>query len=61
MMSADEQMCLSELLAKNSEGRLAENERGQLDSLMKTYRMGRFRKAEAWKVAAERGLRAVVG
>jgi hypothetical protein len=61
MMSADEQARLSELLGRHGEGELAGAELGELDGLMQVYRTGLVRKAEAWKVAVERGLRAGLG
>lgn len=56
MMEADQQ-ALGELLAHQREGMLAEAERPTLDALMGTYRRGLARKAQALKVAVERGLR----
>jgi hypothetical protein len=57
MLSVDEQARLSELLGRHGEGELGEAEVGELDGLMQVYRTGLVRKAEAWKVAVERGLR----
>jgi hypothetical protein len=57
MLSADEQARLSELLGRHGEGELDGAEVGELDGLMQVYRTGLVRKAEAWKVAVERGLR----
>lgn len=48
---------LSELLDLNREGHLHQPERGRLDELMQVYRHGLLRKAQALKVAVERGLR----
>jgi hypothetical protein len=56
-MSADQQEELSGLLIDNREGKLSEAERGRLDELMQIYRRGLVRKAQALKVAVERGLR----
>jgi hypothetical protein len=56
MQDADQQM-LSELLARQREGLLGEAERPTLDALMGSYRRGLVRKAQALKVAVERGLR----
>lgn len=56
MQDADQHM-LSELLARQREGALGETERPTLDALMGTYRRGLVRKAQALKVAVERGLR----
>jgi hypothetical protein len=44
-------------LGQHSEGELDGAEMGELDELMQVYRMGLVRKAEAWKVAMERGFR----
>ena len=49
---------LSQLLVSNREGVLSEVERDRLEKLMRSYRHGLVRKAQAWKVAVERGLRA---
>jgi hypothetical protein len=57
MLSVDDQARLSELLGRHGEGELGEAEVGELDGLMQVYRTGLVRKAEAWKVAVERGLR----
>jgi hypothetical protein len=48
---------LSDLLARNREGQLDEAARRRLDELMHSYRAGLVRKAQAMKVAVERGLR----
>lgn len=48
---------LSELLARNREDQLSASERRRLDELMQIYRAGLVRKAQALKVAVERGLR----
>ena len=48
---------LSDLLVGNREGRLDEAARRRLDDLMQLYRAGLVRKAQALKVAVERGLR----
>ncbi len=48
---------LSELLAANREGMLSQTRQAHLDQLMQYYRRGLVRKAQAWKVAVERGLR----
>ncbi|MFN8483272.1 MAG: hypothetical protein U0768_09555 [Anaerolineae bacterium] len=52
-----EQAELSELLVGAREGAVTDGERGRLDELMDRYRRGLVRKAQAWKVAVERGLR----
>lgn len=49
---------LSLLLQKNREGQLDEIKRNRLDEIMKTYREGMIRKAQAWNVAVARGLKA---
>ena len=51
------QETLSDLLERNQEGELDDAERRQLDDLIRTYRAGRVRKAQALKVAVSRGLR----
>ena len=48
---------LSELLERNREGALLAGDRGRLDELMRSYRAGLVRKAQALKVAVSRGLR----
>jgi len=48
---------LRRLLARNREGALSSAEIGQLDTLMQTYRRGLVRKAQAFNVAVQRGLR----
>jgi hypothetical protein len=48
---------LAELLDLNREGQLDEVGRQRLDALMQLYRAGLVRKAQALKVAFERGLR----
>lgn len=57
-LDSEQQTRLDDLLARNREGQLEESERQQLDELMQTYRRGLVRKARAWKVAVERGLKA---
>ncbi len=56
-MDAEQQEELSDLLARNRESLLNDEERVRLDELMKIYRRGLVRKAQALKVAVERGLR----
>ena len=51
---------LSCLPAGNREGQLDDTDRTRLDALMQTYRRELVRKAQAWKVAVARGLRAVL-
>jgi hypothetical protein len=55
-MDDAQQAELSELLARQREGVLTETERAQLDNLMRIYRNGMVRKAQALKVAVDRGL-----
>lgn len=47
---------LSDLLAKNREGLLTQQTQKRLDELMQIYRSGLVRKAQALRVAVERGL-----
>lgn len=47
---------LSRLLAQQREGMLAPRERERLELLMRVYRRGLIRKAQALQVAVERGL-----
>ena len=54
-MTSDEQATLNDLLARNREGRLDDAARVRLDELMGVYRRGLVRKAQALKVAVERG------
>lgn len=56
-MEPEQQAALSNLLAGNREGQLDNEEANQLDELMQVYRCGLLRKAQALKVAVERGLR----
>jgi hypothetical protein len=60
-MPDEQQAELSDLLAGNRENILSENQRMKLDELMQIYRHGLVRKAEALKVAVERGLRPPLG
>lgn len=48
---------LSDLLALNRENQLSSEKRKRLDELMRLYGQGMIRKAEALKVAVQRGLR----
>lgn len=57
-MPARQQEELSELLARNREGQLSRQDHARLDELMQVYRQGFVRKAQALKVAVERGLMA---
>lgn len=60
-MDEDQQAVLSELLARQGEGALDDSARPQLDELLRTYRRGLVRKAEAMRVAVARGLIAPLG
>ena len=55
-MPEDQQEELSQLLSLNSEKKLARTAQTRLDALMGIYRRGLVRKAQAFKVAVERGL-----
>ncbi len=56
-LDAPHQDDLSDLLERNQEGALDGVERRRLHDLMRTYRAGLVRKAQALKVAVNRGLR----
>jgi hypothetical protein len=56
MAPADEEQ-LGDLLDRNREGELTPEERGRLDELMRAYRAGLVRKAQAIQIAVQRGLR----
>ncbi len=60
-MPEQEQTQMSLLLGKQRESTLQPGELEQLDGLLQIYRRGMVRKAEALKVAVERGLRARLG
>ena len=55
-LSEEQQGELSDLLARNRETQLQDQERENLERLMNLYRKGMVRKAEALKVAVQRGL-----
>jgi hypothetical protein len=55
-LSENDQAELSALLAHQREGALSDDERGRLDTLMRSYRHEMVRKAQALKVAVDRGL-----
>jgi hypothetical protein len=59
-LTDEDQEEISILLARNSEGQLDDTNRTRLDALMQTYRREPVRKAQAWKVAVARGLRAIL-
>jgi hypothetical protein len=52
---------MSFLLGKQRESELQLGELEKLDGLLRVYRRGMVRKAEAWKVTVDRGLRARLG
>jgi polyphosphate kinase len=52
----EQQSELSELLSRNSENSLGEQDRRRLDELMRVYEHGLLRKAQALRVAVQRGL-----
>jgi hypothetical protein len=56
-LSAEQQTALSELLARNQENELDAEGRRKLDELMRLYEHGLLRKAQALRVAVQRGLR----
>jgi hypothetical protein len=55
-MSTEQQAELRSLLEQQREGTLDSATRSRLDVLMRAYRQGMVRKAQALKVAVERGL-----
>lgn len=55
-LAPQQQERLSDLLAAQRENELSEAERVELEALLQTYRQGMVRKAEAMKIAVERGL-----
>ncbi|MFL5801343.1 MAG: hypothetical protein ACJ8CR_06335 [Roseiflexaceae bacterium] len=55
-MDDAQQAELSDLLARQREGQLPDTARGRLDTLMGIYRRGMARKAQALKIAVDRGL-----
>ena len=57
-MTVAQQSLLSDLLARSREGILDTEGRRQLDTLMHIYEHGLLRKAQALRVAVQRGLRA---
>lgn len=60
-MSAQQQHELSELLARQREGQLDSDTRHRLEDLVSIYRRGMVRKAQALKVAVDRGLQPPLG
>lgn len=53
----DQQEELSVLLEQNREGQLGHAAEERLDKLMRLYRRGLVRKAQAWEAAVARGLK----
>jgi hypothetical protein len=56
-LSPEQQAALDTLLVQNREGMLDDGGRRQLDELMHVYEQGLLRKAQALRVAVQRGLR----
>lgn len=56
-LAPDQQERLSELLTAQQEQTMSPSEQIELAELMQQYRQGMLRKAEALKIAVERGLR----
>jgi len=56
-LPAEQQETLSSLLARNQDDALTAEERRQLDALIRLYEQGLLRKAQALRVAVQRGLR----
>lgn len=56
-MKAEQQEELGDLLARHREGVLSQAGQDRLDELLRIYRRGLVRKAQAWKTAVARGLR----
>jgi hypothetical protein len=56
-LTPEQQATLSRLLAQNREEQLNAEDRRQLDTLMRLYEQGLLRKAQALRVAVQRGLR----
>jgi len=57
-LPSEQRSLLSELLQRNREGELDAEAQRQLDELMRVYEHGLLRKAQALRVAVQRGLRA---
>lgn len=60
-MDEDQQQELSRLLGENRERLLDAAEQVRLDELMQVYRRGLVRKAQAFQIAVQRGLRPPLG
>jgi hypothetical protein len=56
-LTTEQQETLSDLLARNRENTLDAEGRRRLDELMRIYEHGLLRKAQALRVAVQRGLR----
>lgn len=56
-LTTEQQATLSNLLAQNQDGTLDAQGQRQLDELMRIYEHGLLRKAQALRVAVQRGLR----
>ena len=56
-LSDEQQTTLSSLLVRNQDNSLSTEERQQLDALIHLYEHGLLRKAQALRVAVDRGLR----
>ena len=56
-LGATDQERLDDLLGRNREGTLDDAGRRALDALMQVYEQGMLRKAQALRVAVQRGLR----
>jgi hypothetical protein len=56
-LAPEQQATLSELLVQNREGTLNAEGRRRLDEMMRIYEHGLLRKAQALRVAVQRGLR----
>ena len=55
-MSPSQQTLMDEFQEKNGEGQLTNDEKKQFDALMEIYEDALLRKAQAFRVAVERGL-----
>ena len=60
-MSEDQQAELNDLLDSQREASLTKSQQARLDALMQIYRRGLVRKAQAVKVAVDRGLMPPLG
>ena len=60
-LDAEQQAALSDLLARQREGLLTDAGRARLDDLLDLYRRGLVRKAQALKIAVDRGLQPPLG